>query len=351
MNSDLEHEAFRCSKECLAMNSDSTGFEDDPHEMDSDSSDSDVEVDGILDGHVALIKAPDGQKPVRRRPWGRALAPLDANFEQLESELQLLAEEAHAKTGEGRITKMKFSSAPPSPACREHSQRVSVTAEVEVKEGDCVSVSECKSVQNKMDARRFISASCKINSENRPLLPPLRPETLTTSRVVRKCLHSCSDASRNDAIKNVATSSLRQLNVCQGCDNRPPRHVGRSCSPCPVYSQKADTKGSGMHYNIVRFNATPTLSTSRDSAKPSSSSRSRSKQQEDDKAPPALGVFDEQTITQLVRDSFRGLSRREVREVLHDSFSSDDIACVLEVLSPRALHSNKQRRIRRRGNS
>eukprot|EP00928_Gymnodinium_smaydae_P067227 TRINITY_DN5016_c0_g5_i1.p1 TRINITY_DN5016_c0_g5~~TRINITY_DN5016_c0_g5_i1.p1 ORF type:complete len:402 (+),score=28.35 TRINITY_DN5016_c0_g5_i1:151-1206(+) len=348
------------------MSSDHTCLEDivSASGTSSDSSDSDADVDTILDASALQIKAPETERPARRRPWGSTCAP-SLQSEEAQAKAGQPSSDADGQTHAAKVDTSKFVLAPESPASREHVRRLSVPADVSLQNpsswqalmprdsGSC-SMPKRRPSRRGLDAHRFASSPSRLNSEARSKLPALTPNTSIQSR-------SCSKATSDVATKKGGTCAPQKASVCP-----PHGYRQRSCSVClpyaerssssssrPMYTRQSDARGSGMQYNIVQFSATPTLSTSCDPLKPPSTSRSKRNKQEGgdkaekDKAAPKLLLRGQQN-SQMLMDMFGGMSMREVREVLKDHYSSDEIASVLEVLSSRVQNSENQYSRRRR---
>eukprot|EP00928_Gymnodinium_smaydae_P074313 TRINITY_DN5736_c0_g3_i1.p1 TRINITY_DN5736_c0_g3~~TRINITY_DN5736_c0_g3_i1.p1 ORF type:complete len:483 (-),score=47.39 TRINITY_DN5736_c0_g3_i1:147-1595(-) len=125
---------------------------------------------------------------------------------------------------------------------------------------------------------------------------------------------------------------------------RSPRNRERSPSPCPVYSQTSDAKGSGKDYNVVQFKATATVSNSRDAPKLSAARPRRSLEVVE----PEPKQSDEELAKEGILKMFDGCSKTEVKKALRGTYSSDEVS---EVLSLLGLNEPKQREKRRTSKS
>eukprot|EP00928_Gymnodinium_smaydae_P035726 TRINITY_DN25095_c0_g1_i2.p1 TRINITY_DN25095_c0_g1~~TRINITY_DN25095_c0_g1_i2.p1 ORF type:complete len:274 (-),score=38.71 TRINITY_DN25095_c0_g1_i2:283-1080(-) len=113
-----------------------------------------------------------------------------------------------------------------------------------------------------------------------------------------------------------------------------------------VIENKSDVKDSGMKYNLVQFKATPRLSTASNSSKQTVTRRASTPKIVES---PQAGIqqkLDPQTSTDMLFSMFDGWSSREVKEMLRDKYSSEEIAEVLQVLKEK--NRSKDRRIRSR---
>eukprot|EP00928_Gymnodinium_smaydae_P097202 TRINITY_DN8746_c0_g2_i4.p2 TRINITY_DN8746_c0_g2~~TRINITY_DN8746_c0_g2_i4.p2 ORF type:complete len:124 (+),score=15.79 TRINITY_DN8746_c0_g2_i4:124-495(+) len=108
---------------------------------------------------------------------------------------------------------------------------------------------------------------------------------------------------------------------------------------------KHDVKGAAMKYNLVQFQATPTLSTSCDRNKQDSAPReSRTRSKESSEAPPSKKTCDRQQEPEDILGMFHGWSRREVKEMLRGTYSSDEISEVLQALKESEPRRSKRSR-------
>eukprot|EP00928_Gymnodinium_smaydae_P067225 TRINITY_DN5016_c0_g3_i1.p1 TRINITY_DN5016_c0_g3~~TRINITY_DN5016_c0_g3_i1.p1 ORF type:complete len:424 (+),score=36.74 TRINITY_DN5016_c0_g3_i1:71-1342(+) len=252
----------------LATNdSDRINSADSAHDMSSDSSDSDADVQRVLDDHAVRIKAPDAEKPARRRPWGSIGAPCVKPQIQSE-EKQASGYPSSSADGQEHSAKVvvpyqirvvdtsKFVSAPVKPASHEHSREVSVTADMEVqkpsprrvhaqRDAD-ESMSKHEPVQKRLGAQRFTSAPSELESQKRSKLPALTPDTSKheTLRAARPCSYSCSEASRDGSSSNAESRSPRKTRDCARYADRQARHVGRSTLELGRDSSRSCSKAS-----------------------------------------------------------------------------------------------------------
>eukprot|EP00928_Gymnodinium_smaydae_P074306 TRINITY_DN5736_c0_g1_i1.p1 TRINITY_DN5736_c0_g1~~TRINITY_DN5736_c0_g1_i1.p1 ORF type:complete len:600 (-),score=75.27 TRINITY_DN5736_c0_g1_i1:409-2175(-) len=153
------------------------------------------------------------------------------------------------------------------------------------------------------------------------------------------------------------TNTFRERFGSRDDDRSPSRGDSRSpcgsraSSPCPVYSHKADAKGSGMDYNVVQFQATATVSYLRSDGKQPSSSVSWRKAEEavEPEAKSSEKVAKEDVAKEEVLSMFAGCSRSEVKRALRGMFSDQDVGEVLTLLGLSETKHEKRRSRSKRG--
>eukprot|EP00928_Gymnodinium_smaydae_P100478 TRINITY_DN9866_c0_g1_i3.p1 TRINITY_DN9866_c0_g1~~TRINITY_DN9866_c0_g1_i3.p1 ORF type:complete len:518 (-),score=52.82 TRINITY_DN9866_c0_g1_i3:143-1603(-) len=140
---------------------------------------------------------------------------------------------------------------------------------------------------------------------------------------------------------------------------RSPRNRERSSSPCPVFSQKADAKGSGKDYNIVQFQATATVSNSRDDGRLSPPRVPRKSAVQEVADPVTIGevvklepkLNKAEAAKEGILKMFAGCSKVEVKDALRGAYSTDDIDEVLTLLGLNESKREKRRSSRNRRES
>eukprot|EP00928_Gymnodinium_smaydae_P097201 TRINITY_DN8746_c0_g2_i3.p1 TRINITY_DN8746_c0_g2~~TRINITY_DN8746_c0_g2_i3.p1 ORF type:complete len:414 (+),score=30.60 TRINITY_DN8746_c0_g2_i3:59-1243(+) len=169
------------------------------------------------------------------------------------------------------------------------------------------------------------SAPCRSNSERAPI---------DSHPIIMQ-------AEQQDVLKTVGGARVVVSNV--SISRRAPLSVP-PISEMGVMS-KHDVKGAAMKYNLVQFQATPTLSTSCDRNKQDSAPReSRTRSKESSEAPPSKKTCDRQQEPEDILGMFHGWSRREVKEMLRGTYSSDEISEVLQALKESEPRRSKRSR-------
>eukprot|EP00928_Gymnodinium_smaydae_P086314 TRINITY_DN7034_c0_g4_i1.p1 TRINITY_DN7034_c0_g4~~TRINITY_DN7034_c0_g4_i1.p1 ORF type:complete len:381 (-),score=23.57 TRINITY_DN7034_c0_g4_i1:369-1511(-) len=195
------------SQDSCLTNSDDTILGDDPFEMRSNTSDCDAAKDMILHASAPRIKVPEGEKPSRRRPWVLVRAEYSSDHGAAEAMQRLLPEEAHARIAHDVDGLDNVSQSNRECQSRELVRRQSVSAPM---------------------SPTILELSQKVTvTEIRSTLPSLRS---ATSKPNNACPDSENSHSRSDSVGFLREAKSRQ-------------------------------------YSMLRFNATPTLSTACDPVK------------------------------------------------------------------------------------
>eukprot|EP00928_Gymnodinium_smaydae_P009800 TRINITY_DN13674_c0_g1_i6.p1 TRINITY_DN13674_c0_g1~~TRINITY_DN13674_c0_g1_i6.p1 ORF type:complete len:475 (+),score=55.52 TRINITY_DN13674_c0_g1_i6:190-1425(+) len=194
--------------------------------------------------------------------------------------------------------------------------------------------------QRRVNASRFVSdpgrtvfardeaiQNCDVQRRlhsNGFLSHPCRPHMVGAGTIQR--------ASANDPQLEQAGSSKRSESTMRAKMNSVRPKLEPS-SPHVVVMSREDTKGSAVKYNCVRFIATPSLSTACDKNHILTPRAPKAKSATIDKTATHGGPLDAQSATDGILNMFRGWSKREVKEMLKGTYSSEEVAEVLEIIS------------------
>eukprot|EP00928_Gymnodinium_smaydae_P097048 TRINITY_DN8700_c0_g1_i2.p1 TRINITY_DN8700_c0_g1~~TRINITY_DN8700_c0_g1_i2.p1 ORF type:complete len:340 (+),score=59.83 TRINITY_DN8700_c0_g1_i2:66-1085(+) len=111
-----------------------------------------------------------------------------------------------------------------------------------------------------------------------------------------------------------------------------------------VVLQQADSKGSGLAYNLVQFKASPSLSTAQGAGKLAqaiSAPRTKRDEGEETKKPKMRAKHDAE---QVLKKTFSGWSKKEVKAALEGTYSREEIAEVLEALDLKSSKMSTNKR-------
>eukprot|EP00928_Gymnodinium_smaydae_P097050 TRINITY_DN8700_c1_g1_i2.p1 TRINITY_DN8700_c1_g1~~TRINITY_DN8700_c1_g1_i2.p1 ORF type:complete len:394 (+),score=38.21 TRINITY_DN8700_c1_g1_i2:73-1254(+) len=115
------------------------------------------------------------------------------------------------------------------------------------------------------------------------------------------------------------------------------RSQARSSPPSEVVLlQKANSSGSGVAYNLVQFKASPSLSTTQDAGRRAQSISAPTTKRDEGEDSKVSKIFAKLKTRGILKQTFSGWSKNEVKAALQGNYSPEEIADVLEALGQKS---------------